>query len=119
MSEDKVPSSRAGGILAGGGLIGGLGALVGASCCILPILLVQAGVSTALVAHLGLFARAKPYLLIVTVLLILVGFLMAFWGGRRPRPTVFLLLVGASVAVVVAIGMPHYEGLLLDWVRGR
>jgi len=117
MSEDTTPTPRTSGIFAGGGLIAGLGALIGASCCVLPILLVQAGVSAALVAHLGLFARAKPYLLVATALLILAGFLAAFWGGRRPRPSVFFLLIGASLVIAVAIAMPYYERELLDWVR--
>lgn len=119
MSEDTAPLSRPNGIVAGGGLIGGLSALIGASCCVLPILLVQAGVSTALVAHLGVFARAKPYLLATTAVLILAGFIMAFWGGRRPQPVVLILLIGGALLVAGAIAMPHYERELLDWVRGR
>lgn len=119
MSEDATPPSRPSGIVAGGGLIAGLGALIGASCCILPILLVQAGVSTALVAHLGFFARAKPYLLAATAVLILAGFVMAFWGGRRPRPVVIMLLIGGALLVAGAITMPYYERELLDWVRGQ
>lgn len=119
MSEDTKPLSRPSGIVAGSGVIAGLGALLGASCCVLPILLVQVGVSTALVAHLGFFARAKPYFLAATAVLILAGFVTAFWGGRRPRPTVLILLVGAALLVAGAIAMPHYERELLDLVRGR
>jgi len=119
MTEDTTPPSRPSGILAGGGVITGLAALIGASCCLLPILLIQAGVSTALVAHLGFFADAKPYLLGATAVLILGAFVMAFWGGRRPRPLVIILLIGAALLVAGAIAMPHYEPALLDWARGR
>lgn len=118
MSDDTEAPPRAGGLLAGGGLVTGLGALVGASCCVLPIVLVQAGVSTALVAHLGIFAQAKPYLLAVTALLVLAGFVVAFWRGRRPRPSVLLLLIGAALLVVAAYVMPSFEHGLLRWVRG-
>lgn len=96
-----------------------LSALIGASCCVLPILLVQIGVSTALIAHLAWFARAKPYLLALTALLILFGFVFAFWGGRRPRPLVLAALISAAILVAGAIAMPHYERALLDWLRGR
>lgn len=118
MSEDTTPR-RAGSLLAGGGVLAGFGALLGASCCVLPILLVQAGLSTALVAHLAWFAQAKPYLMGVTSVLILAGFGAAFWGGRRPRPLVIALLVGAALLIAAATAAPHYERELLDWIRGR
>ncbi len=119
MTEDTEAPRRAGGVFAGGGVITGLAALIGASCCVLPILLVQAGVSTALVAHLGVFARAKPYLLAITAVLILAGFVAALWGGRKPRPLVLVLLIAAALLVVGAYVMPHYERDLLDLVRAR
>lgn len=108
-----------GGLFACGGVVTGLASLIGASCCVLPILLVQAGVSTALVAHLGIFAQAKPYLLALTAMLVLTGFVAAFWGGRRPRPMVVVILVIASLLVIGAYAMPQYENLLLGWVRGK
>ena len=40
-------ASRANGWLAGGGVLGGFFAFLGASCCVLPILLVNLGVSSA------------------------------------------------------------------------
>lgn len=118
MSKD-TGTRNASGILAGGGILTGLSALIGASCCVLPILLVQIGVSTVMVAHLAWFAQAKPYLLVLTALLVLAGFIAAFWGGRRPRPHVVALLVGAAVVTMGAIAMPHYERALLDWLGTR
>ena len=119
MSSSSETSQRTDGLFAGGGVITGLGALIGASCCILPILLVQAGVSTALVAHLGVFTGAKSYLLAITAALILAGSVAAFWGGRRPRPLVLVLLVAAALLVTGACLAPLYELELLDWVRRR
>lgn len=119
MELDTETKPRSGALFASGGIITGLASLIGASCCVLPVLLVQAGVSTALVAHLGVFARAKPYLLAVTAVLVLAGFVAAFWGGRRPRPRVLILLVVAALLVLGAYAMPFYERELLDWVRGR
>lgn len=100
-------------------MLAGFGAVLGASCCVLPILLVQAGLGTALVAHLAWFAQAKPYLLAATIALVLAGFVAAFWGGRRPRPLVLALLIGGALLVAAAIAAPYYERELLDWVRGR
>ncbi|MEQ1929145.1 MAG: hypothetical protein ABL957_01250 [Parvularculaceae bacterium] len=94
-----------------------MGALIGASCCVLPVLLVQIGVSTALVAQLGAFAHAKPYLLAITALLIAAGFVSAFRGGRRPRPRVLFMLGGATVLVALSIVLPHIEPQLLNWIR--
>lgn len=119
MEKDTEPERTSGGLFAGGGIVTGLAALIGASCCVLPILLVQAGVSTALVAQLGIFAQAKPYLLALTAALILAGFVGAFWGGRRPRRRVLLLLIVAALLVAGAYVMPFYERALLDWVRNR
>lgn len=119
MGENSGRPQRAGGLFAGGGFITGLAALIGASCCVLPVLLVQAGVSTALIAHLGVFARAKPYLLAVTALLVLTGFVTAFWGGRQPRPFVLALLIMAAALVIGAYVMPYYERALLDWIDSR
>lgn len=119
MDEDTAttrPSSR---LFAGGGIVTGLAALIGASCCVLPILLVQAGVSTALVAHLGIFAQAKPYLLALTAILVLAGFAAAFWGGRSPRPSVVVLLIVAALLTAGAYAMPYFEREMLDLVRNR
>ncbi|KAF0180745.1 MAG: hypothetical protein FD160_1707 [Caulobacteraceae bacterium] len=119
MTEDSQTPPPTAGLFAGGSLITGLAAMIGASCCVLPILLVQAGLSTALVAHLGVLASAKPYLLATTAALILAGFVAAFWGGRRPRPMVVVILVIAALLVIGAYVMPQYENLLLEWVRGK
>lgn len=119
MIKDTGATRPTGRLFAGGGIVTGLAALIGASCCVLPILLVQAGVSTALVAHLGIFARAKPYLLALTAILVLAGFVAAFWGGRSPRPSVLALLVVAALLTAGAYTMPYFERNLLDLVRER
>jgi mercuric ion transport protein len=123
MVKDTNPITKRrpspGGALAGGGIVAGLAALIGASCCVLPIVLVQLGVSTALVAQLAVFARAKPYLLATTAGLILAGAIVAFWGGRRPPPMILALLIAGALLVVGAYSLPFYERDILAWVRGR
>lgn len=113
--EPPAPS----GALAGGGILTGLAALIGASCCVLPIILVQLGVSTALVAHLSVFARTKPYFLTATVTLVAAGFIVAYWGGRKPRRRILALLVAAAILVVGAYALPLFEQDILSWVRSR
>jgi len=82
--QTKNPS-KSGGIFAGGGALSGLAALIGASCCVLPIVLVNLGLSSALVSNLAFFARAKPFFLGAAVLLIAVSFAAAFWGRGASR----------------------------------
>jgi mercuric ion transport protein len=113
------PRRLTGGLFASGSIVSGLAALIGASCCVLPIFLVQAGVSTALVAQLGIFVQARSYLMAVTVVLLILGFIAAFWGWRRPRSRVLVQLAVATLLVLSAYSFPYFEGQLMDWVRGR
>lgn len=118
-SEDpkKTKASRRGGWFAGGGMMSGLGAFIGASCCVLPLILVNLGVSTALVGKLAFFARAQHYFMGAAVLLLAVGIVAAFWKGRRPSKRVAIALVLAAAFVFAAYIMPFYEPQLLRWVN--
>ena len=112
-------ASRANGWLAGGGVLGGVFAFLGASCCVLPILLVNLGVSSALVANLGFFARYKNAFMIVAMLLLAGAIVFALRGGRRPKPRFW---ISVSVAVLLLAGawiLPSYEGELLRWLNLR
>lgn len=117
MSKDTQPPRRGlGGLFAGGGALAGLATLLGASCCILPLLLAQIGLGTAMVSQLSFLAGAKPYLLAVTVALIAAGLVASFWRGRRPRPLVLAMLMGAAVLIALSEILPHYEGQLMRWI---
>jgi len=110
--ENNNPS-KSGGLLAGGGALSGLAALIGAPCCVLPIVLVNLGLSSAFVGNLAFFARAKPYFLGAAVLFIAVSFAAAFWRGRRPAGrTLALLVAGAYI-------LAHYEPQILRWLNLR
>ena len=82
--------------VAGIGAATGLGALIGASCCVLPLVLINLGFSAALMSNLGFFVRAKPYFMVLTVALIVLGLVAAFWKGRRPGSRAIVLLSAAS-----------------------
>jgi mercuric ion transport protein len=117
MDEDSQPPRRGlGGLFAGTGALAGLASLIGASCCVLPLLLAQVGLGAALVSQLSFLAKAKPYLLAVTLVLIVAGLIASFWNGRKPRPIVLVMLLGAGVLAVAAEVMPHYEGQIMRWI---
>ena len=107
------------GWIAGGGDITGAFAFLGASCCVLPILLVNLGVSSALVANLAFFARARDWFIGLTFVFIAAGLFVALRGGRRPRPRFWIALGLALVLLAAAWVMPSYERELLQWIRPR
>lgn len=116
---DNTKPSRANGWLAGGGLLGGVFAFLGASCCVLPILLVNLGVSGALVANLGFFARYKALFMIVAALLLAVAIVFALRGGRRPKVQFWISGALAALLLAGAWILPSYEGELLRWLNLR
>lgn len=117
-SEDrtKTKASRGTGWIAGGGAVSGFAALIGASCCALPLLLVHLGISAALVGKLAFFARAQPYFMTAAIILIGAGVTASFWKGRRPGVRVFVTLLVAGVLVFAAYIMPRIEPHLLHWM---
>ena len=104
--------------LAGGSLIAGASALIGASCCVLPIVLLNLGIGGALVSNLQHFARAKGWVLGVSVLLIIGGVILAARRGRM-KPSTFALLLLATIMVAAAYILPSYEGEVLRWLSQR
>ena len=118
-SEDpnKTKARRKGGWIAGGGVLSGFGALIGASCCVLPLILINLGVSAALVGKLAFFARFQHYFMGAAVVLLAVAIVAAFWKGRRPGTRVVITLALAAAFIVAAYIMPFYEPQLLRWVN--
>jgi mercuric ion transport protein len=119
MTDAKQDSKTlpARGWLAGGSVLSGAAALLAASCCVLPILLVNLGVSSALVANLALFASVRELFMALTVLLLATAVVFALRGGRRPRRRFWIALGAALTLLAGATIMPRYERELLQWVR--
>jgi len=114
------PKAKSGGWLAGGGALAGLAAFIGASCCVLPIVLVNLGLASALLAgHLAFFARARPWFLGAAALLIAGAALAAFWKGRRPNGRVLTILAAATLLTAGAYGFPYVEPDILRWMSLR
>lgn len=107
--------------LANSGLLGAIGAFVGASCCVLPLILFNLGVSSAVIGQLSFFARFREEFLITSVFLIVAGVLFAFRSGRRPSKGATFSLGLAVVLVFAAYLIPFYEGdlLVLFGFRGQ
>jgi len=115
--DNKKPNKS--GLFATGGTLTGLFAMIGASCCILPIMLVNLGVSSALVSHLGFFARYRTWFMALTICLIIGAFIYAYRSGRRPSRKALVFL---SLAALLAIGsmiLPYYEGDIQRWMKLR
>jgi len=115
--ENEETIGGASRLFAGGGILASLGGLLGASCCVLPLALVNLGVSSAIVANLGFFVGAQPWFAGAAALLVAAGFISAFWRGRRPRPRLFAMLGVAAVLVAATFLAPAFERELLQWMN--
>ena len=104
--------------IARAGTFTGLFALIGSSCCFLPVLLVNLGVSVGLVERLGFFARHRTTMLGISVVLLIIAASLVFRKGR-PRTSVLIWLGVGVVMIAVAYIIPNYERELLAWVNKR
>ena len=98
------------------GVFASFSAFLGASCCVLPILLVNLGVSAGLVEHLGFFARHSQLLFWCSVVIMGVAIVAAFRNGRPRRAVMIWLAVGITLIVVAKV-LPGYERSILQWMR--
>ena len=117
-AKEIVPPKAAKDALAGGGLISGLAAFIGASCCVLPLILVNIGLGGAWMVNLAFFAVAKPYFLAASFLFIVAAFVVAFWGKRKPSTKTLFVLSVATGLTAIAYVMPWYEGRILRHLFG-
>ncbi len=109
----EILKKKKDGLFASGGILGAISAFIGASCCVLPLLLFQAGVSSAAIAQLGFFARNRDEFLIGSLILVIAGMVAAFWGGRRPRPRTLVIFAFALLFIVLTYNIPYHERELL------
>ena len=82
MTEIPTSSEPKGrtGLLAAGGLIGGV---LASSCCVLPLVFVSLGISGAWIGQLTALSPYQPYFLIAALALLGAGFWQAYW--RKPE----------------------------------
>ena len=89
------------------GLVGAVAALVGASCCALPLALAWLGLAGAWIANLGIFVIYRPYTMAGTVIVVGLGWVIAI--QRRATVRTFVVLGLASLVVGGAILVSYYE----------
>ena len=113
ITEQHVQSGTGEKLAAGGGLASAIAGLIGASCCVLPIILFKIGVGSAIIGNLIFFADKTEYFLIGAVVLITLGFIASFWGGRRPGKRVIIIFCLSVFIVFLAYMLPSLKGDIL------
>ncbi len=116
-TESRWAAWVTGGGILGGGMLGSVGAFIGASCCVLPILLFNMGVGSAFIAQLGFFARYRDEFLYGSLALIIIGMIVTFAGGGRPTRRVLLLFAVGLLFIGIAYALPSFERELLGMIR--
>ena len=109
--SDAAPESRQGWFAAGGIA----GAILASSCCIVPLVLVTAGVSGAWIGGLASLEPYKPYFAAFSLIFIGLGFWRVYFGVRpgcaagdycsKPRSSVITqtALWSATALVLLAL----------------
>jgi mercuric ion transport protein len=116
MNDTNQPLTQSGlgsKLAAGGGLGSAIAGLIGASCCVLPIILFNMGVGSAIIGNLIFFADKTEYFLIGALLFIAVGVIASFWGDRNPGRRAFIMFVLSALIVLFAYILPGFEGDIL------
>jgi hypothetical protein len=85
----------------------------------LPILLVNLGLSSAVVANFAVFSRARDAFIALTRVRLAAGVVFALRGGRRPRLGFWNALGAGLVLPAAAWIVPRYGRELRQSVRLR
>jgi mercuric ion transport protein len=89
-------------------------ALVGASCCALPLALAWLGLAGAWIANLEIFVVYRAYVTAFAIIVIGLGWAIALL--RRASSRTFVILGVASALVVAALLIAHYEAELTRYL---
>lgn len=99
--------TRSIGVVSQVGLIAAIAALVGASCCALPLALAWLGLAGAWLANLGILVVYRPYVAAFAIIVIAFGWAIAL--RRRASVRTLMVLGVASILVVAALLVAHHE----------
>ncbi len=113
LTEQKIQSGTGEKLVVGGGIASAIAGLIGASCCVLPIILFKIGVGSAIIGNLIFFADKTEYFLIGALLFITLGVIASFRGGRRPRRRTIIMFALSVSIVLLAYILPNFEGSIL------
>src|SRR5262245_20764901 len=108
------PGPRHVSLLSQHGLVAAVAALVGASCCALPMALAWLGLAGAWIGNLGIFVAYRPYITAAAVVLVGAGWVIASW--RRAANRTFVVLALATMLVAGAMLVSHYEAELARYL---
>lgn len=103
------------------GLTATVAALLGVSCCVLPIALAVVGLGGAWVAHLSVFVAIGPYLLAAAAAAVALG----WWIGLRRRisqlgyAALGIATIGLGLAVLVRLYELELNRYLATLWRGQ
>lgn len=114
--RDHKPAVR---FLASSSAASALAALIGASCCILPIVLFNMGIGSAVIAQLGVFTRYRDHLLGAALVLLIVGIGAALWSGRKPSGRAIAVFGLSAATIVAAYLLPSIEADILRFLGMR
>ena len=89
------------------GLAAAVAALVGASCCALPLALASFGLAGAWIANLGVFVVHRPYITMVALSILLIGWTIAV--QRQAPARTFVILAIATAVTLAAVVVAQYE----------
>ena len=96
------------------GLVAAVAALVGASCCALPLALASFGLAGAWIANLGIFVAYRSYITAAAIVLIGMGWVIA--SRRRAAKRTFIVLALATILVGGAVLVSYYETKLTQYL---
>jgi mercuric ion transport protein len=96
------------------GLVAAVAALVGASCCALPLALAWFGLAGAWIANLGIFVAYRSYITAAAIVLIAMGWLIA--SRRRAAKRTLIVLALATILVGGALLVSYYETELTQYL---
>lgn len=82
-----------------GGVLSGIAAVLGTSCCAVPLALSIAGMGSGALSFLEPLRSAQPYLLAIAALALAWGWFTVFWRGVRSRLVIALLAAGTLVLI--------------------
>ncbi len=118
MTDEKHNLRRAngGGWFAGGGVAASILAFIGASCCLLPIVLLNLGIGTAFAGNIAFLGKFQIWFQGLTIVLLAAGYYFAFRRGR-PSGRVLAWLIFATLFAAVAFTVQRYEGAIVQWLN--
>jgi mercuric ion transport protein len=112
---ERASKSPVSGLLVVASLFTGAGAIVAASCCVLPLVLGGLGAGAGLFSALEILADHRIAILVLSAALVAIAWFVYF--RRRGGRSTALALIVATLLVGTAAAWGHLEGPLLRIVR--